>query len=140
MTKRKINNSGITLIALVLTIIVLLILAGISISMLSGDNGILSKATDTKTETEKGQEKEIIALAYNSALAKKVSNGNSSVVTDSELSEELNSNEATASGNPIIVTFSIGKERLSTNAIKTSEETQYEIKFLYEGTTCQQEI
>ncbi len=39
------NNKGITLIALVVTIIVLLILAGVSIAMLSGQNGILSNAT-----------------------------------------------------------------------------------------------
>ena len=45
------QKNGITLIALVITIIVLLILAGISISMLSGDNGILQKATDAKTNT-----------------------------------------------------------------------------------------
>ena len=47
------NFSGITLIALVITVIVLLILAGISISMLSGENGILQRATDAKTETER---------------------------------------------------------------------------------------
>ena len=47
------QKKGITLIALVITIIVLLILAGISISMLSGDNSILKKATDTKTNSEK---------------------------------------------------------------------------------------
>ena len=46
-------SNGITLIALVITIIVLLILAGISISMLSGDNSILQKATDAKTYTER---------------------------------------------------------------------------------------
>ncbi len=97
------NSSGITLIALVITLIVLLILAGISISMLSGNNSILQKATDVKTLTGVGQEKETIALAYNSALAKKVSNGNSSAITDSELNDELDSNEATASGSPIIV-------------------------------------
>ena len=52
--KKQLNSSnGITLIALVITIIVLLILAGISISMLSGDNGILRKATDAKTFTER---------------------------------------------------------------------------------------
>ena len=102
---QKNSEKAITLIALVITIIVLLILAGISISMLSGDNSILQKAADAKTLTGVGQEKETIALAYNSALAKKVSNGNSSVVTDSELNDELDSNEATASGNPIIVTF-----------------------------------
>ena len=46
------NKNGITLIALVITIIVLLILAGISISMLSGDNSILTKAGDAATLTE----------------------------------------------------------------------------------------
>ena len=106
MFKNKKNQTkGITLIALVITIIVLLILAGISISMLSGNNSILQKATDAKTLTGVGREKETVALAYNSALAKKVSNGNSSAVTDSELNDELDSSEATASGNPIIVTF-----------------------------------
>ncbi len=73
--------------------------------MLSGDNGILQRATDAKTQTGVGQEKETIALAYNSALAKKVSNGNSSAVTDVELNDELDNSEATASGNPIIVIF-----------------------------------
>ena len=49
----KNSNSGITLIALVVTIIVLLILAGISIAMLSGNNGILTRTTDAKTKTER---------------------------------------------------------------------------------------
>ena len=47
------KNSGITLIALVVSIIVLLILAGISISMLSGENGILNRATEAKEEIQK---------------------------------------------------------------------------------------
>ena len=45
------SRSGITLIALVVTIIVLLILAGISIGMLSGNNGILKQARSAKTQT-----------------------------------------------------------------------------------------
>ena len=44
-------SNGITLIALVITIIVLLILAGVSISLLTGENGILSQATKAKEET-----------------------------------------------------------------------------------------
>ena len=46
--KEKVNkkNNGITLIALVITIIVLLILAGVSISMLTGQNGILTRGTE----------------------------------------------------------------------------------------------
>ena len=74
--------------------------------MLSGDNGILKKATDAKTQTGEGQEKEIIALAYNSALTKKVSNGDSNAVAASELNDELDSSEAIASGDTkITVTF-----------------------------------
>ena len=44
----RLKNKGITLIALVITIIVLLILAGVSLSMISGENGILSKAQQAK--------------------------------------------------------------------------------------------
>lgn len=47
------SNKGITLIALVITIIILLILAGISIATLTGENGLLSKANTAKTETKK---------------------------------------------------------------------------------------
>ena len=44
------NNKGITLVALVVTIIVLIILAGISINLLLGDNGIITKAQDAKKQ------------------------------------------------------------------------------------------
>ena len=52
------KEKGITLIALVVTIIVLLILAGISIAMLTGENGILTQAQNAKNETENAQEEE----------------------------------------------------------------------------------
>ena len=42
MMNQKENTKGITLIALVITIIILLILAGVSIAMLTGNNGILT--------------------------------------------------------------------------------------------------
>ena len=63
------ENKGITLIALVITIIVLLILAGVSIAMLTGENGILSQATKAKEETEKAQANEALILdEYNKFL------------------------------------------------------------------------
>ena len=46
------NNKGITLIALVVTIIVLLILAGVSIAMISGNDGILGRATEASWKTD----------------------------------------------------------------------------------------
>lgn len=49
--KKLINNNGITIIALIVTIVILLILAGISISTLTGDSGIVKKATDAQIMT-----------------------------------------------------------------------------------------
>ncbi len=57
-TKVKKSSKGITLIALVITIIVLLILAGVSISMLTGDNGIITQAKKAKEKTEEAKIKE----------------------------------------------------------------------------------
>ena len=58
------KQTGITLIALVITIIVLLILAGVAIATLTGDNGILTKTADAKKVTLQGEEKEQIRLGY----------------------------------------------------------------------------
>ena len=63
------NKRGITLIALVITIIVLLILAGITIATLTGENGILTRASDASRETELASEKERVKLAAMAALA-----------------------------------------------------------------------
>src|SRR5699024_6629716 len=52
------EKNGITLIALVITIIVLLILAGVSIATLTGDNGILTRAQEAKNKTEEAQKDE----------------------------------------------------------------------------------
>lgn len=52
------NTGGITLIALIITIIVLLILAGVSIAMLTGQNGILTQAQNAKQATEGAAAKE----------------------------------------------------------------------------------
>ena len=73
MNKNKVRNKlkatkGITLIALVITIIVLLILAAVSIATLTGENGILSKANTAKTETEKAGAKEKVQMAVMSSF------------------------------------------------------------------------
>ena len=61
-------NKGITLIALVITIIVLLILAGVTIATLTGDNGILTKAQSAKTQNDKATAKEKVDLAIAASL------------------------------------------------------------------------
>ncbi|MCI8411465.1 MAG: hypothetical protein HFJ40_03305 [Clostridia bacterium] len=62
------QNKGITLIALVITIIVLLILAGVSIAMLIGKNGLISQSMEAKQETEIAKIKEEVQLHYEDAV------------------------------------------------------------------------
>lgn len=64
----KKNQNGITLIALVITIIVLLILAGVSIAMLTGDNGILTKATEAGTNSKTSSADEAVKLAVDTII------------------------------------------------------------------------
>ena len=70
-TKAFKSTKGITLIALVVTIIILLILAGVSIAMLTGNNGVLTQGKRAKEETEIAEEKEAISLAMNALKIQK---------------------------------------------------------------------
>ena len=63
------NNKGITLIALVITIIVLLILAGVSIAMLTGENGILTRANESDLATARAEIVERINMELSAQLA-----------------------------------------------------------------------
>ena len=56
------QKKGITLIALVITIVVLLILAGVTIAMLTGENGILGKATTAKAKSAEEEAREKVSL------------------------------------------------------------------------------
>lgn len=78
--KNKINNKnkGITLIALVVTIVILLILAGISISCVLGENGIIGYAKKVKSDTEKATIEEKLELA--------LSNWQMTKLTDDDIS------------------------------------------------------
>ena len=78
------NFNGITLIALVVTIIVLMIISGITVATLMGENGIIKRARDAKINTENARIKERIQLAYHSALT-----GGQGNYTKDTLEEEL---------------------------------------------------
>ena len=62
MQRQERKQKGITLVALVITIIVLLLLAGVTISLLVGENGIITKAKVGGNRTQQAQEKEKIEL------------------------------------------------------------------------------
>ena len=64
------SNKGVTLIALVITIIVLLILAGVSISLVVGDSGVFTQAKDASTKSTKADLREALDRAIASALGK----------------------------------------------------------------------
>ena len=82
------TNKGITLVALVVTIIVLIILAGISINLILGDNGIITKAQEAKKAQEIAEIKEDIQFEI---MAKQASNNGN--MTESELKTILEKKE-----------------------------------------------
>ena len=59
---RKLKEKGITLIALIVTIVVLLILAGVSISLVTGKNGLIEKAKEGKVKYKEGEQNDTLAL------------------------------------------------------------------------------
>ena len=120
------NSKGITLIALVITIIVLLILAGVSIATLTGQNGVLTKASTAQKDTEIESAKEQAKVDIAAWIADKLENGEKAELDDS-----------------IIKSIITGKDYVSTeegqpgdSSFKT-KENGYEIPYsdLYSKTT-----
>ncbi len=112
-TKENRKNRGITLIALVITIIVLLILAGITIGAITSENGIIQNALSAKEQTEIANEREIVEEATVRAMGK---NKRGNIVRD-ELQEELD--KLTGEGETIVTT--------------DTEESGYFVKFIDSG-------
>ena len=104
MKKKLKGTKGITLIALVLTIIVLLILAGVTIATLTGENGILSQAQVSKDSTERAEEKERIQLevlgSYETDGILSISNLKSNILAHIEGATHDNANNF-----PLTVTY-----------------------------------
>ena len=90
MIKRKSDsNKGITLIALIITIIVLLILAGISISALIGDNGVLKQAQGASKKTDVARFEEDAGLVYSDIYATEIQKKEFNRVKKEEVLEKL---------------------------------------------------
>ena len=70
------NNKGITLVALVVTIVVLLILAGVSINLVLGNNGIIAKAKEAETKSAEASENDLKGMNSLIDQMESVSNGN----------------------------------------------------------------
>lgn len=89
------NNKGITLIALVITIIVLLILAGVSIAMLTGTNGVLTRATDASDETTRAGVADKVNMAIQAAYIDHVKAGTEGVLSISSIVAQYNEDNKT---------------------------------------------
>ena len=128
------STKGITLIALVVTIIILLILAGISIAMLTGNNGVLTQGKRAKEETEIAEEKEAISLAMNALKIQKQVGAKESgrkVALNNEPKEEVLDAQSkdviklsSTSTNSIIITPEELKEEMDKGNPKPESVTQ----------------
>ena len=103
-------QKGITLIALVITIIVLLILAGVSIAMLTGQNGILTQAQNSKTVTENKSAEEKVKLAVMGARA------DDGTLTVGKLRTELANYGGTVEGDTFPVTATVDGKSFTVDA------------------------
>ena len=96
----KQKEKGITLMALIVTIIVLLILAGTTIATLTGDNGILTKAQEAKAKTEEAQEKEGIEIAIFSVVSNENGYQNLNQINlQNEIDNQFGNGKATVTDN-----------------------------------------
>ena len=121
------NIYGITLIALVITIVVLLILAGVSISMLTGDNGIITQAQNAKKETEEAEEKEKIQLAVLDTISK--NNDLTEENLQKEIDDEFGSGETKVYENGDEDFSVIFQNKDSNYRIEDGEVTKIDIAF-----------
>ena len=99
------KSNGITLIVLVITIIALVILAGVALLSLVGENGILKRSVESREQSVIGEEIDLTSLAYNGARIEVLENGK---VTAADMNKQfsINGTDAVASGsNPIRVKF-----------------------------------
>lgn len=100
------GQGGITLVALVVTIIVLLILAGVTILYVMSDNGIFGKAQTARTDTNESVVKEVLTTAIIEAQAEHYDPATSATVADEAGAKTFVEAKMTAAGMTATLTFS----------------------------------
>lgn len=123
------NQKGITLVALVITIIVLLILAGVSISLVVGQNGVLGRASDAVITNKAAGVKEKVSsalaateISYQSAWAQGISSGTSTTRakiydTDKNVENDLKANYNGSNDAVVIDGSLVGAEAATYNVL-----------------------
>ena len=100
MKKRKKKN-GITLLALVITIVIMLLLAGVAIQMTMGENGLIAKSVQAQKEQAKAELYDTAKLSYTSLNAKALENGQPSPSVELALSTTEFTNKYNVVGDDI---------------------------------------
>lgn len=118
------SQKGITLIALVITIIVLLILAGVTIAMLTGENGILTKAKTADTDTKNAEVAERINMELQAFKTDILANGSIQEGTVEKAKANLPGStiNTTLNQNPVTISYE-GK----TGYIYTADKTDGDV-------------
>ena len=120
-------NKGITLIALVVTIVVLLILAGVSLNLVFNNNGIITKAGEAKVETRGAQVEDLVELYKSDNQISKYSGGGAQ--TEGELlqdlrtkklveDEELDTENKTITIGTKVISYALPEEEVDRTALK----------------------
>ena len=123
------NNNGITLMALVITIIVLIILAGVTIGALSGENGIINKAKEAKEVQERAEMAELMDIAYVSA--KRDEKGNDEIMKEIEtkLEEGGNGVKTKSTSQQSLESIVVGQKKVEIN--KSSDPLEITVTLKY---------
>ena len=127
------TEKGITLIALVITIIVLLILAGVSIAMLTGQNGILTQANNAKIEQSHGAVRDSMALLYNEYQVQINTGSNTKLASTEKVTIPANEEKALANTSMTFLDFLKGGNSQGINYIKQDTENVLDVETLTGG-------
>ena len=130
MKEKLKQKKGITLIALVITIIVLLILAGVSIAMLTGQNGILTQANNAKIEQSHGAVRDSIALLYNEYQIQINTASNTKLASTEVVTIKGEEEKAQANTSMTFLEFLKGGNSQGTNYIKEGTDNVLDVEIL----------
>lgn len=119
------ENKGVTLVALVITIIVLLILAGVTLSMVMGDSGIFSKANKASSETTISSAKDAVRLATLEAVTDQYDD-NGAITTANEITS---ANVATKVGAKLQDGYTLETKEGTTKIKQGSTDTGVTVTF-----------
>ena len=117
----KRNERGVTLIALVVTIVVLLILAGTAIAMLSGDDGIMTNAQRSQAANTEGEVREKIKMAYNA------------VKTEISVNSAVKSNYNAQADTANLYAIAVAEMGLPSNGVSNTTQDGYIVKLAASG-------